>query len=234
MEPDESGMIDDIWKTNLPREWKTGNVIALPKPKRGYRTLALQASAYNVYAKIFLQTRIRDQVKEYVTSSQNGFVAGRSAVDAIHRVERYRETAVEYNRNLKPMLLNFSMAFDKVKHSAMIAAFCEMGLPAGYCWRILEIVRQCRMQTQIGKSVLTANGTRQDCCLSPSLFICVMAMVTRNLKYVHIEYADDLGLVLLPEDKKEGAIREIKTIAEPLGLYLNESRTEVMELSRES
>ena len=60
-----------------------------------------------------------------------------------------------------------------------------------------------------------------------------MAIVTRNLNNCHIEYAKDPCLVLLPEDKKEEAISEIKTVAEPHDLYLNESKTEVLELSRE-
>ena len=226
-------LIVSIWDDKLPEEWKIGNVIALPKPKGGFRTIALQSSAYKVYAKV-VQTRIRDHVKVFVTPTQNGFVAGRSTVDAIYRADRYREKAVEYDEKIKLVLLDFSKAFDKIKHSAMIEAFEQMDMPVGYRWRILEIVRRCKMKCKNGACIETANGTRQGCCLSPTLFICVMALLTRQLNCVHIEYADDLCVVVPVSEDVQELISTTKSVSEPLGLILNESKTEVFEASRES
>lgn len=63
-------MVADIWKTNLPGEFKTGHMITLPILKGGFRTLALQASACKVHANL-VQTGVRDRVKEFVTPSRN-------------------------------------------------------------------------------------------------------------------------------------------------------------------
>ena len=82
---------------------------------------------------------------------------------------------------------------------------------------------------------LTKNGTRQGCCLSPTLFIAALGYVLKQANLInYVAYADNLSFVAESKDDEETTVELIKEKAEKNVLMINEAKTERLELSREA
>ena len=67
------------------------------------------------------------------------------------------------------------------------------------------------------KDIKTKNGFRQGCCLSATLFIAVMALLTKGIPELYVVYADDLCIVIDDNMDANGVIISIKVKGERFG-----------------
>ena len=62
------------------------------------------------------------------------------------------------------------------------------------------------------RNIKIKNGVRQGCCLSATLFIAVMAILTKDIPELHVAYADDLCIVIDDNMDVNSLINSIKDI----------------------
>jgi hypothetical protein len=218
------------WKEGIPDEWRASKVIGLRKKSGGFRTISLTNSAQKVYMRL-LKERAEETMTNFVTDSQFGFQKGRSAIDAVNAVERRRELLARFGKEERLVLLDFSKAFDRVKPEAINLAMVEAGFSDSLRLRVLDAINGTVLLVD-GFLVLPVNGTKQGCVLSPNLFTLVLALLTRSLKCQHLEYADDLVVVVSNDDESRVVIEQISKAGRQFGLELNVSKTVKIRLGK--
>lgn len=124
--------VKEVWrKGEIPKDWKTS--IVVPIFKKGnteevgnYRGIAIQCSAYKIYAEL-LRRRLEEELdkKEVLPESQRGFRVGRSTIDNIFILNHLSQREkVKKDKKLYTAFVNLSAAFAKVEREKL--------------WKILE------------------------------------------------------------------------------------------------
>ena len=169
-------------------------------------------------------------MKEFVGKNQYGFISKRSTKQAILRMDIKREHFTEHGKRGKLVMIDFSKAFNKISRSAIKEALKEAGVSKKLIWKISKLKGTTLLRVG-DKNIKTKNGVRQGCCLSATLFIAVMALLTKDIPELHVVYADDLCIVIDNNMVDDSVINSIKVKGERFGLIINEDKTEILELS---
>jgi exonuclease III len=219
------------WIEGIPTAWRVSKVAGIKKKAGGFRTIALTNSAHKAYMAI-LKRRLEDRIRDFVGPTQFGFQRGRSTLDAVSSIERRRERLSRSRMTERLVLLDFSKAFDRVKPSAINRALVEAGVDDETRMHVLDAIDGSMLL--VGNEIVCPrDGTKQGCVLSPALFTMVLALVTRALPCRHLEYADDLAIIVENDDAAEEVIELIAAVGAPLGLTLNIAKTEKRTLGRQ-
>ena len=129
-EPLADFMNKTLKKSELPQEWK--DAMVTPIYKKGAKSTAgnyRPVSLTSVVCKV-TESIIRDQVmkhlvnNELLTSSQHGFVAGKSCTTQLTECIDLWTKIIQKGGYLDVVYLDFAKAFDKVAHSRLIRKGC--------------------------------------------------------------------------------------------------------------
>ena len=166
----------------------------------------------SIFLKLF-EYLILDRISCYLNTNdrQHGFKANHSTTTACFFL---KEVIYYYLRNFSPVyavFLDFSKAFDRVKHSVLIGKLVKIGVPGYYIRFIAHWYANQFVSVQYGEASSSqwkiTNGVRQGGILSPALFnIYINDMISEIVSsgigcrlglYVAnvIAYADDLVLL---------------------------------------
>lgn len=242
-----------IWQTGKwPPSMSESVYIAIHKKNcRGtcanYRTLALISHASKIVLYV-IQQRLDIVVKKEVSSSQCGFISGRSTVDAIFRVKGISQAYLAVRKPLHMVFVDFKKAFDSVLHTKLFEILRDFNTPEDVV-RLIEALYNTAKGTISWKGGLTnlfntPVGVRQGCPISASLF----NLYTEHLMRLwisliqHIEapnvngiqcyeqrYADDLVLMALCSTDAENMLTTLGNVAEQqYGLHIHKAKTEYM------
>ena len=127
-----------IWKIGeWPTTWTQSLVITLLKKGnfqlcQNYRTISLISHPSKVMLKIILNRR-QPQAGKIIVEEQAGFRAGRSTTEQIFNVRILGEKYLQHQQNLYHVIIDFKMAFDRVRHKALWATMRNTtSMPAPY------------------------------------------------------------------------------------------------------
>ena len=245
-----------IWKTGIwPIDWKRS--IYIPLPKTGdlklcpnYRTIALISHASKILLKI-LMNRIKTQLEEEVNRVQAGFREGRGTRDHILNLNILIQKCRDFNTELRICFIDYSKAFDCVKHQMLWKTLAQMGLePTTRCLiRQLYEGQQAAIKLESGQSewFQVEKGVRQGCILSPYLFSIYTESIMRDVdedersktyeepkingeKIKEIRYADDTALLSKTEAGLEKLVDAVKEHSESRGLQMNVKKTKILDI----
>ena len=105
----------------IPADMKKSVYIAIPK-KQGtvdcdqHRTISLMSHLTKVMLRV-LMNRMRDKILPEISETQFGFMADKGTRNAIFALRTIMERATEVQKDLYLCFIDYSKAFDKVKHS---------------------------------------------------------------------------------------------------------------------
>ena len=162
----------------IPTEMKHSVFITLPKKPKAmicteFRTISLMSHVTKLLLKI-IQQRMASKIDKKVSRLQSGFRPGTGTREGIFNLRTICERATDVQKDVYICFIDYTKAFDRVKHFKMIECLSEIGIDD----KELQIISKLyweqsacvRTESGMTSDFKIKKGVRQDCVLSPNLF----------------------------------------------------------------
>ena len=245
-----SEICSEVWESGVwPEEWTQS--IFIPLHKKGdvlecnnYRTIALVSHASKILLKVILE-RIKQKLETEIAPEQAGFRPKRGTRDQIANLRIIMEKARERNQPLYFCFIDFTKAFDMVKHDQLWLVMLEMGFPPHLVQLLRNLYSQqraaVRTANRISKWFRVKKGVRQGCNLSPCLFNILAEQVMRKALQGfnggfkiggrvinNLRYADDIVLLTTSKEDMQELVNRVDQTAREYNMFINAAKTKVM------
>ena len=172
-------IFNNIYETGqIPEDLSKSIFIALPK-KAGaiecelHRTISLMSHLTKILLRIILN-RTRTKTGPEIAQEQCGFVAGKGTTNAIYVLRTVIERSIEVQQDLYSCFIDFSKAFDTVKHDKLIQMLQDINIDDKDLQLIKNMYWQQTAAIKVNNNISgyqkIEKGVRQGCVLSPELF----------------------------------------------------------------
>ena len=236
----------------IPTELKQSSFVPIPKKPKAqncseYRTICLMSHVTKLLFKI-IQKRIVRRIEEEISHLQSGFRSGMGTRDGIFNFRVLCEKALEINQDVYICFIDYTKAFDKVKHHMMIECLTELGIPNKELQIITEMYWEQRAVIRTGKSITAEfeikKGVRQGCVLSPMLFNLYTEKIFREVENMtgitiggvninNFRYADDTVLFTFSSKDLQSLVDKVNETGKPYGMEMNVVKTKAMVISNQ-
>ena len=167
--------------------------------------------------------------------------------NAIFVLRRLVERSVEKQRDVYTCFIDYSKAFDIVKHVWLVELLqsldvdkSETRLLTNLYWKQTAAVR---CGDNISEWLDIKQGVRQGCVASSHLFALYTEMIMREIYYMdgfriggtvvnNLRYANDTAIIAESEEQLQRLINVVVTKSEEKGLYLNSAKSFTMVFSK--
>ena len=158
------------------------------------------------------------------------------------------ERAIEVQKDLYLCFIDYSKAFDKVRHSDLFDILLRLNCDG----KDLRVIRNLyweqeaaiRVDNDCSEYRPICRGVRQGCVFSPDLFNIYSEMILRNIEQHegvkvgghninNLRYADDTVLIADSEEKLQNILSTVTIESENKELQLNAKKTECMVISKQ-
>ena len=240
-----------IWRTCIwPEDWKIQEFVMLYKKGNSkdcgnYRTIALISHTSKVLLIIILN-RMRKKVEEELSDVQAGYRSNRGTIDMLFTLQNLIEKIRNTEEEAFIIFIDYSKAFDSVKHHRLFEIMLEMGFPK-HLVALIAGLYDHQKATIRWNGEHTAffginKGVRQGCILSPHLFSVYTEQVMRNadINFLGIKiggrmladlrYADDTALGADNITSSKRMLHRVDTSGEKEGMSLNVPKTYYMHI----
>jgi hypothetical protein len=156
------------------------------------------------------------------------------------------ERTIEVKINLYLCFIDYTKAFDKVKHKELIDVLNSINIDGKDIRLIRNLYRDqsaaVRIENELCPYQNVKLGVRQGCVMSPELFSLYSEIIMRNLEDLpgisvggininNLRFADDTILIATNEEDLQTLVDTIVRESSKMGLSLNKKKTEVMVTS---
>ena len=232
--------------STLPQAWSETTAtlvpkLAVPSGPKDFRPIAALVTFRKLVGYLFLHFAPSPSWHPL----QCGFVSGRDASQAVFCIMRLGEVAKEWKRRLYIAQLDMLKAFDKVYHSAILAALDRIHAGSQLKAFVANMLQQSSVCLNLGnvrtEKVRLDRGVIQGAPESPLLFILVSEMplaslhdswAERGLGYLidglwlpDVACADDVVLLAMSVNDLQTMLLEVETAFSAVGLTLNLGKT---------
>ena len=247
-------LLNEIYDTGeIPTEMSKSIFIALPKKPGAiecelHRTISLMSHVTKVLLRIIMM-RVRSKIRPEISEEQCGFVEGKGTANAVYMLRTIIERALEVQKDVYLCFIDYTKAFDKVKHDELLKLLNQLHVD-GKDLRIIKNMywdqtAAVRVENDTSPFQKIKRGVRQGCVLSPDLFNLYSELIMRNLEdspgikvggknVNNLRYADDTVLIAENEKDLQNLLDIVERESAKKGLELNGKKTEVMVVSRKS
>ena len=247
-------LLNEIYNTGIIQEDMSQSIFIALLKKPGatecepHRTISLTSHATKILLRIIM-TRARNKIKPEIDVTQCGFVEGKGTVNAIFVLRTIIERALEVNKDLYLCFIDYTKAFDKVRHEEIINILENLDMD-GKDLRIIKNLywkqtATVRMDNEVSNFQQIKRGVRQGCVLSLDLFSLYSEMIMHHLEGIpgiqigghninNLRYADDTVLIVETEEDLQELLETVVKESEIKGLTLTNKKTEVMVVSRKN
>ncbi|GFO27892.1 endonuclease-reverse transcriptase [Plakobranchus ocellatus] len=172
-------LLNEIYDTGqIPTDLSKSIFIALPKKPGAtecelHRTISLMSHITKILLKIIM-LRIRNKIKPEIAEEQCAFVEDKRTSNAIYILRTLIERALEVRKGLYLCFIDYTKAFDRVRHDEIITQLKQLKID-GKDLRIIktmywEQTAAMRIENKTTTFQDIKRGVRQGCALSPDLF----------------------------------------------------------------
>ena len=245
-------LLNKIYETgHIPEDLKKSIFVPIPKKPAAtecdqFRTISLMSHVTKILLRIIM-ARIRNKTKPEIAEEQCGFVEGKGTSNAIYILRTILERALEHQKDIYLCFIDYTKAFDNVKHDKLIEILKQLDV-YGKDLRIIskmywEQLAAVRVHDEISSYKPVKRGVRQGCVLSPELFSIYSEMIMRNIVGLkgtainghninNLRYADDTVLIAESPEDLQSLLNVIVEESRNMGLSLNLKKTETMVVTR--
>ena len=236
---------------HIPTDMEQSIFIPLPKKPKAqncteYRTISLMSHVTKLVLKV-IQQRITAKINEEVSELQNGFRPGLGTREGILNLRMIIERALEIQQDVYICFIDYTKAFDRVKHSKMKECLRKIGIYdkdlqiiTKMYWEQTAVVRT---ENGLTEEFKIKKGVRQGCVLSSSLFNLYTEKIFREIEDMkgvivggsninNNRYADDTALLTLCTTDLQDLVTEINNKGKPYGMEVNIKKTKTMVASK--
>jgi hypothetical protein len=228
----------------VPRDWKTSEIVPVPKVKlprvkNDLRPVAL-TSVLMKCLESFVKKTLCKEVSHVCDKFQFAYKPGRSVDDAILTlldiICSHLDKAKTYSRVL---FIDFSSAFNTIKPHIMLRKLWDMNVNGHLIkWiysYLTERPQHVKLHNVTSGSLFTNTGAPQGCVLSPMLFTLYTSDCVSNFENCHVlKYADDTVIIgNISNNDTSSYLRQVEIFVdwcELNFLNLNVSKTKEMIL----
>ncbi|KAK3784412.1 hypothetical protein RRG08_039413 [Elysia crispata] len=232
----------------IPKEMLQSIFIVLPK-KQGateceqHRTISLMSHMTNILLRIIMK-RIRNKVYTEIADNQCGFIEGKGTANAIYIPRQIIERTLEVNKDLYVCFIDYTKAFDRVRHEEIITILQQLNID-GKDLRIIKNIyweqkAAVRVEEETSNFQNIKRGVRQGCVLSPDLFSLYSEMIMRQIEEIeglkigghninNIRYSDDTVLTADSEEKLQELLNKVVEESQNKGLELNSKKKTIKQ-----
>ena len=116
----------------IPTEMKHSVFVTLPKKPKAmicteFRTISLMTHVTKLLLKI-IQQRMANKIDKEVSRLQSGFQPGSGTREGIFNLRPICEKATDVQKDVYICFIDYTKAFDRVKHFKMIECLLEIGI----------------------------------------------------------------------------------------------------------
>ena len=205
----------------VPIEWKTANVIPLPKRnppvsiEKDIRPISLTPIAAKVFESIVMKW-IDEKMDGKIDNKQFGGISGTSTTDVLlEMVNKWYEATDNLDSYVRVVMLDFSKAFDLINHCLLIEKLQLYDLPEHIIRWMAAFLLDRNQRVKIGKhysqSGLPNGGVPQGTLSGPK---CFLVYINDLETPVHLyKYVDDSTLFEVCERNGVSLMQESVDIA---------------------
>ena len=196
---------------------------------------------------------MENKMEEEVSNTQAGFRKKRGARDHIFNLKIIIQKYREINTDLHTCFIDYSKAFDWVKHEKLWQTLQEMNFDNKIISLIKSLYEDQQLAVQVEKGTTegfpVTKGVRQGCILSPHLFSLYTEGIMREVEYDSrsgeydeprmqgfsirdLRYADDTALLATTATGLGNLIKSVKEHSEQKGVFLKVKKTKIMSTDR--
>ena len=229
----------------IPTAWK--HAIVTPIFKKGsidnpknYRPISLTSIIGKVMERIIVR-QLREFIErnKLIPQQQHGFVEGRSTTTNLLTSLNAWTEALDKNKPVDVLYLDYAKAFDKVPHGRLLWKLKRAGITGNLLGWIREYLTNRTFQVRVGNTLSTrrrvTSGVPQGSVLGPLLFIIYTADFGERLQSDWICYADDTKLYVNPLEQQQQLqedIRQVQIWSETWLLPLNQNKCKVLHIGK--
>lgn len=206
-------------KGTAPPSWSEAIISVIPKPLKdrefcqNYRPISVLNVDYKIYTSI-ISKRIQTFIPDLIDEDQSGFVRNRQTQDNIRRTLHIIHKIHKDNIPAALISLDAEKAFDRVDWEFLYLTLEKFGFSTNSIQCIKSIYNKPTARVKVNGSLserfALGRGTRQGCCLSPTLFalyieplaqmirqdISIQGIEINKQKHVISLFADDIMIYL--------------------------------------
>ena len=236
-----------------PDEWGLSDVIIMFKKGdkhsiENYRPLSLSSTLAKIFTKV-IANRLKNTLESQQPKEQAGFRRNFSTIDHLFTIDQMIQKCEEYNKKLYLTFIDYTKAFDSVKHESVYRALERQGVEKKYIQVIMEMYGKLKARIKMdktGEAFEIRRGVRQGDPLSSFLFNCTLESVFREMDWSkkginvngeymnNLRYADDVVLIATSEEELEEMIQELNEKGKMKGLTMNINKTKVLTKGEEN
>ena len=232
--------------------WRNGNITPTSKSVTAgscptdYRPISITPILSKIYERL-LAKRLNAYAEKnkLFPSQQFGFRKGLGACDAVLTISDSVQKALDLGWEARMVGLDFSAAFDRVNHKALIYKLRQLGIGGPFLNILVEFLTNRKQRVVVdgheGEWRNVISGVPQGSVLGPLLFILYTQDMWVGLENKLVAYADDATLIAVipsPDHRllvSESLNRDLARINEWCSLWgmkLNPKKTQSMIVSR--
>ena len=236
----------------LPSDLLNSTYITIPKKPKArecsdFRTISLMSHTLKIFLNVILE-RIKCKLNSEIGKEQFGFRPNSGTRDAILCYNIIAQKELEVHRDIYVCFIDYAKAFDRVKHTEVIAALEKAGIDGKDIRIIIELYwnqkAAIRVNQELSDPAEIKRGVRQGCVLSPYLFNIYTEFIFRESNEMpgikingtninNIRYADDTALLASTNEDLQKIVDKVKKESDQQALNMNVSKTKTMVISRE-
>lgn len=238
-----------LYSGQIPEQFTHSNIILLHKKGdkseiNNYRPISLISHLYKLFIKV-IHNRIRGQLDQHQPVEQAGFRPSFSTTDHLFTLNQIIEKYNEYHKPLYLAFVDYSKAFDSLKHTAIFTSLRSQGINETYI-KLLELIYRASTASvkllSPGPSFCIEKGVKQGDPLSPNLFTCTLEEVFRELtvswsskgvvigskRLTNLRFADDIVLFASTSAELQQMLQDLSMASREVGLHMNMTKTQTM------